>query len=46
MFIGLNRTQKPQMPQEENSAGKDKGLCSQTSVFGMNNKDTIALKHL
>jgi hypothetical protein len=46
IFIGLNRTQKPQMPQEENSAGKDKELCSQTNIFGVNNKNTIALKHL
>jgi hypothetical protein len=34
MFIGLNkRTQKTWTPQEENSAGKDKELCSQTNEF-------------
>jgi hypothetical protein len=34
MFIGIKRTtQKTQMPQEENSAEKDKELCSQTNIF-------------
>jgi hypothetical protein len=34
MFIGLHKTtQRTQTPAEENSAGKDKELCSQTNVF-------------
>jgi hypothetical protein len=33
------------MPQEENSAGKDKELCSQANVLSVNNKNAIALKY-
>jgi hypothetical protein len=34
MFIGLNKTkQKTWIPQEENSAGEDEELRSQTNVF-------------
>jgi hypothetical protein len=46
MFIGQNKTtQKPRIPQEENSAGKDEEFCSQTSVFSVNDENTIALKY-
>jgi hypothetical protein len=46
MFIGLNKTtQKSQMLQKENSAGKDKELCSQTSILSVNNENAIALKY-
>jgi hypothetical protein len=46
MFTGLNKTtQKPQMPQEEKSAGRDEELCSQTNVLSVNNENAIALKY-
>jgi hypothetical protein len=34
MFVRLNKQhKKTQMPQKENSAGKDKELCYQTNIF-------------
>jgi hypothetical protein len=33
------------MPQEENSAGKNKELCSQANVLSVNNENAIALKY-
>jgi hypothetical protein len=33
------------MLQEENSAGKDKELCSQTNVLSVNDENAVALKY-